>query len=183
VCVFYWWSAGVIFRTARVVQWWEARWLFLHSPPPTLISLPRALISLVFSPSCQWLCFASDIHIRKHCSSRLVVVNMSFLGFLNTMSRFQQALPVWNQHIVLEVESNAITAEYISLVFKWSTAYRMAIVYPVRGTCLVIFIMHCFSCTKLIEKKKDVQWQCFMNWVCSKYDCAFGGGRMQFRCF
>lgn len=34
-----------------------------------------------FPPSCQWLCFASNIHILKHCSSQLVVVNMSFLNF------------------------------------------------------------------------------------------------------
>lgn len=58
----------------------------------------------------------------------------------------------------------------------------MAIVYLVRKKCLVIFIVHCFLCTKQMEIK-DVQWQCFLNLVCYKYDCAFGGGRMQFRCF
>ena len=41
-----------------------------------------------------------------------------------------------------------------------------------------LFLMY-----KTSSEKKDVQWQCFMNLVCCKYDCAFGGGRMQFRCF
>lgn len=51
-----------------------------------------------FPPSCQWLCFASNIHILKHCSSRLVVINMSFFGFLNTMSLNSCNAHVFNKH-------------------------------------------------------------------------------------
>lgn len=56
--------------------WWEVR--AAQSSTDTHHLPPLCFHLTAFPPSCQWLCFASNIHILKHCSSRLVPVNMSF---------------------------------------------------------------------------------------------------------
>lgn len=131
-----------------------------NTPPLCIVVLYVFLVSHInffFVKTCQYIFFHSLCFLFFWSNGM----------FSTNINKLQTSTPSFLLSLVLQSLSPSVIN-------------RM--VYPVK------MFSHFYSalllCTQHTEKKKqDVQWQCFMNLVCYKYDCAFGGGRMKFRCF